>query len=124
MICMGRSLCNRCLNERNGEERMLRPMTFMIKLMGKILVLPLIAVLTILRWICTLAVSISMFVCELAGGVLIMTGILSFAFGQEPAYMMWRMAATGAGICLLPHVGRWVAVQLTYLTLCVSNIVN
>ncbi len=99
-------------------------MTFMIKLMGKIFALPLIAVLTILQWICTLAVSISMLIFELAGGIFIMAGVLSFAFGQEPAYMMWRMVATGAGICLFPQVGRWVAVQLTYLTLCVSNKVN
>ena len=100
---------------------MLKPMTFMIKLMSKILVLPLIAVLTILKWICTLAVSISMLIFELAGVIFIMAGVLSFAFGQEPAYMMWRMVATGAGICLLPQIGKWMAVQLAYIALCITN---
>lgn len=58
---------------------------------------------------------------SLVGGIFIVTGVLSFAFGQEPVNMMWRMVATGAGICLLPQVGKWAVVNLTYLTLLLTR---
>lgn len=100
---------------------MVRIITPIVKLMGMVILLPVIILLTILQWICALAVSISTFFFSLVGGIFIVTGVLSFAFGQEPVNMMWRMVATGAGICLLPQVGKWAAVNLTYLTLLLTR---
>jgi hypothetical protein len=52
---------------------------------------------------------------------LLLAGILSYAFGQEPMGMMWRMIGTGVFICLLPKIGEWVASQVVYLNLLVKH---
>ena len=92
-------------------------MFFIPKMIGKVLMLPVIAVLIILQWISTLVVSISALLFDLVGGVYIIAGVLSFAFGQEPSGVMWKMVVTGIGICLLPQIGKWIAVQIAYLKL-------
>jgi hypothetical protein len=68
-----------------------------------------------------MAVSISTIFFDLAGGIFIVAGILSYAFGQEPMGMMWRMIGTGVFICLLPKIGEWVAAQVVYLNLLVKH---
>ena len=95
----------------------MRAAIFTGKVILKIFILPVIVCLTIIQWICTAAVSAVSILFELTGGVFIATGILSYLMGHEPVWMMWRMIATGAGLCLLPKIGEWVAVQVTYLNL-------
>ena len=95
----------------------MRAALFAGKIVLKILVLPVILCLTVVQWICMAAVSVVSILFELTGGVFIITGILSFLMGHEPVQVMWRMIAAGAGICLLPKIGEWIAVQVTYLNL-------
>lgn len=47
--------------------------------------------------------------------------ILSYLMGHEPVQMMWRMIGTGAGLCLLPIIGEWIAVQVACLNLLVKT---
>lgn len=103
-------------SKRNKKERV-KAMRIIFRVVCKVFLLPVIAVLTILQWIGTLAAGICGLIFALAGGVFIVTGILSCFFGQEPVSMMWRMIATGAGICLFPKLLEWIAVQITYLNL-------
>lgn len=95
----------------------MRAALFAGKIMLKIFILPVIVCLTIIQWICTAAVSVVSILFELTGGVFIAAGILSYLMGHEPVQMMWRMIGTGAGLCLLPKIGEWIAVQITYLNL-------
>ena len=83
----------------------------------KIFLLPVILCLMVIQWICTAAVSVVSILLELIGGVFIITGILSYLMGHEPLLVMWRMIGTGAGLCLLPIIGEWIAVQVSYLNL-------
>ena len=87
------------------------------KVLLKIFLLPVILCLTVIRWICTVAASVVSVIFALAGGVFIITGILSYLMGHEPVQMMWRMIGTGAGLCLLPVIGEWIAVQVAYLNI-------
>lgn len=96
---------------------MMRTNSLLIKSVGKVFLLPVIMILTILQWICTLAVSVSVLLFNLVGGIIIATGILSYAFGQEPVNMVWRMIVSGIFICFLPKIGEWIAVQIAYLNL-------
>jgi hypothetical protein len=84
-------------------------------------ILPVVAALTLIQWVGVMAVSISTIFFDLAGGIFIVAGILSYAFGQEPMGMMWRMIGTGVFICLLPKIGEWVAAQVVYLNLLVKH---
>ena len=95
----------------------MRVVTFIGKALLKIFILPLFLCLTVIQWICTAAASMISVIFALAGGVFIITGILSYLMGNEPMQMMWRMIGTGAGLCLLPVIGEWIAVQVAYLNL-------
>ena len=87
------------------------------KVLLKIFLLPVLLCLTVIQWICTAAASVVSNIFTLAGGVFIITGILSYLMGHEPMQMMWRMIGTGAVLCLLPIVGEWIVVQVAYLNL-------
>ena len=87
------------------------------KVLLKIFLLPVLLCLTVIQWICTAAANVVSIIFALAGGVFIITGILSYLMGHEPVQMMWRMIGTGAGLCLLPIIGEWIALQVAYLNL-------
>ena len=87
------------------------------KVLLKLFLLPMILCLTLIQWICTAAASMVSVIFSLAGGVFIITGILSYLMGHEPVQMMLRMIETGAGLCLLPIIGEWITVQVAYLNL-------
>ena len=87
------------------------------KVLLKIFLLPVLLCLTVIQWICTAVASVVSVIFALTGGVFIITGILSYLMGHEPVQMMWRMIGTGAGICLLPIIGEWIALQVAYLNL-------
>ena len=95
----------------------MRAAIFVGKSLLKIFLLPVILCLTVIQWICTAAVSVVSILLELIGGVFIITGILSYLMGHEPLLVMWRMIGTGAGLCLLPIIGEWIAVQVSSLNL-------
>ena len=95
----------------------MRAAIFVGKRLLKIFLLPVILCLTVIQWICTAAVSVVSIIFELIGGVFIVFGVLSYLMGQEPVQVMWRMIGTGAGLCLLPIIGEWIAVQVSYLNL-------
>lgn len=95
----------------------MRAAMFVGKVLLKISLLPVILLLTVIQWICTAAAGVVSALFELIGGVFIITGIMSYLMGHEPVQMMWRMIGTGAGLCLLPIVGEWIAVQVAYLNL-------
>ena len=87
------------------------------KVLLKIFLLPVLLCLTVIQWICTAAASVISVIFALTGGVFIITGILSYLMGHEHVQMMWRMIGTGAGLCLLPIIGEWIALQVAYLKL-------
>ena len=90
------------------------------KVVLKIFLLPVILCLTVIQWICTAAASMVSVIFTLAGGVFIINGILSYLMGHESVQMMWRMIGAGAGFCLFPVIGEWIAVQVAYLNLLVK----
>ena len=88
---------------------------FPIKLVVKILLLPIVAVLTLAQWISFVAVCVTSGVFRLLGSVFIGTAIMSCAFGIDPISEMWRMLAIGAAIFLVPEVGEWFILRIATL---------
>ena len=52
-----------------------------LKMILRILLIPVVLILTILYWVGTVIVAFSTWVLDLIGGLFIMTGLLSFGFG-------------------------------------------
>ena len=87
----------------------------LIGLIFKLILLPLLAVLTIVQCLCVVAAHFSALVFNLAGGLFIVTGILSYYFELEPINVMWRMIATGAALYILPMLVEEFAVWTALL---------
>ena len=90
----------------------------LIGLIFKLILLPLVLVLTIVQCVCIVAAHLSalffnlvggMFF-NLVGGIFIVTGILSYYFELEPIDVMWRMIASGTALYILPMLVREFAV--------------
>ena len=82
----------------------------MVSLVLRIILLPVILALTIVQGICLVAAHFSSLLFDLAGGVIIVNGILSYYFQLEPVSEMWRMIAIGTGLCILPMLVQELAV--------------
>lgn len=95
----------------------LRFLTWILKLVLKILLIPVIVALTLVQWVCIAAVSLASTIFDLIGGLFIVTGVLIYLMGLYPARDMWEMIIAGAVLCILPMVGEWGAVQVAYLNL-------
>ena len=48
---------------------------------------------------------------------IIICGFLIFLMGLYPATEMWKMVISGTILCLIPMIGEWLTIQITYLTL-------
>lgn len=90
---------------------------WLLKLFLKLILLPVIIVLTLAQWVSIVAVGIASAVFDLIGGFLIISGILIYAFGLYPASDMWEMVIAGVVLCIIPLIGEWAAVQITYINL-------
>ncbi len=95
----------------------LRFLTWILKLVIKLLLIPVIVVLTLVQWSCIVAVSLASTILDLIGGFFIVTGVLIYLMGLYPVRAMWEMIIAGAVLCILPMVGKWGAVQVAYLNL-------
>ena len=93
-----------------------RVLTILLKLAMKIILLPVILALTLIQLAGTVVVGLSSWVFDLLGGLFIVVGILSYAFGWDPASEMWRLLAIGAGFCAVPILAQWLLVKITVLT--------
>lgn len=96
---------------------LIRISAWLVRLVIKITLLPVFIGLTLLEWICIVAVGFLRVFFDLAGGIIILTGILSFYFELEPASEMWRMIAIGTGFCILPMIGDTLTTLIGYLSL-------
>ena len=99
-----------------------RIIIWLVKFALKILLIPVIIGLTLLEWICTIAVGLGFFgpLFDIFGVVLIATGFLSYGFGLDPLSEMWRTVGYGVAFCMLPLAGGWMIERITLLNLQIS----
>ena len=76
-----------------------RIIIWLVRFILKILLIPVIIGLTLLEWICTIAVGFFGPLFDIFGVVLIATGFLSYGFGLDPLSEMWRTVGYGVAFC-------------------------
>lgn len=97
--------------------RIVHAVIWILKLLVKIILLPVIIGLTIAQCICSVAASLATEIFGLIGFIIILTAILSAGFGLEKSQEVWRMIATGVGFCLAPLLIEWLATDLAMVNL-------
>ena len=83
-------------------NRIVRIILWLVRLAVKIILLPILICLTLVEWICIIAVGFLRMFFSLAGFIIILTAILSFCFELEPASEMRRMIIVGVVFYMLP----------------------
>ena len=97
-----------------------RIIIWLVKFALKILLIPVIIGLTLLEWICTIAVGFFSPLFDIFGVVLIATGFLSYGFGLDPLSEMWRTISYGVVFCLIPILAGWIVERIALLNISIS----
>lgn len=80
----------------------------MMRALIKVLLFPIIVILTLIEWICSAASTLTGVVCHVIAGVFILTGILSVGFGLEPWSVARRMILGGVLFLMLPLIATGI----------------
>ena len=80
---------------------------FLIKLIFKLLALPLVAVLTVLQWIGLYLTGFTSVLLNLLAGMCFLLAITSYPMGISTGAEAIRILETGFVVYILPHIAYW-----------------
>ena len=83
-----------------------------VKLIIRILILPVHVSLTIIQLVVMFIMWLSATVFHILSGIICITAILGYGFGQETSTEMFRMLVMGFILYVLPIIAGWFAVWL------------
>lgn len=86
---------------------------FLLKLIGKIILIPIMLALTLIQWIGIFLNSISGVILGILAFIFALTGIASLAFGLASSPEALKMIAAGFVIFMVPVVGEWFVGMIT-----------
>lgn len=84
-----------------------------LKIITKILLFPVVAVLTLIQWAGIFLNSISGVILGILAFIFALTGIASLAFGLASSPEAFKMIATGFVIFMAPVMGDWIVSAIT-----------
>ena len=86
-----------------------------LKIIAKVLLLPVIVVLTAIQWIGIFLNSISGVILGILAFIFALTGIASLAFGLVSGPEALKMIAAGFVIFMIPVAGEWILTMIEAL---------
>lgn len=86
-----------------------------IKIIAKILLLPVVAVLTIIQWAGIFLNSISGVILGVLAFIFTLTGIASLMLGLASVQEGVRLFIVAFVIFVIPHIGDWLIVRIIHL---------
>lgn len=85
---------------------------FLLKLIGKIMLIPIMLALTLIQWIGIFLNSISGVILGILAFIFALTGIASLAFGLASGPEALKMIAAGFVIFMIPVIGEWIVTKI------------
>ncbi len=83
-----------------------------LKMITKILLLPVVAALTLIRWAGIFLNSVSGVILGILAFIFALTGIASLAFGLASGPEALKMIAAGFVIFMIPVTGEWILTMI------------
>lgn len=83
-----------------------------VKLIIRILLLPVYISLTIVQLVVMFVTWLSATVFHILSGIICITAILGYGFGQETGTEALRMLAAGFVLYILPMLGEWLVIKI------------
>ena len=84
-----------------------------LKIIAKILLLPVIVALTVIQWIGIFLNSISGVILGILAFIFVLTGIASLVFGLASGPEAFKMIVAGFVIFMVPVIGEWFVGMIT-----------
>jgi len=95
-----------------------------MKVIVKILLLPVILVLTLILWIAVFLNSISGIIMGILSFVIVLTGTASLLFSLASGREFLEMIAGAFVIFVIPHIGNWLIEKITLLRYMISDFIR
>lgn len=80
----------------------------LLKLIGRILIFPVILAVTVIQWLFTFLVGFSSVVFNLLAGLFFLAAVGSYILGLTPGLEALKMIAAGFVIFMIPVIGQWI----------------
>ena len=95
-----------------------------IKFILKCIVLPLLLPIILIQWIGIFLNSISSVVFGILSGIVTLTALASFAFGQSTGSETVRMLIIAFVVFIIPHIGNWIIEKIVLLRCALAEFVR
>ena len=86
---------------------------FLLKLIGKIILIPIMLALMLIQWIGIFLNSISEVILGILAFIFALTGIASLTFGLASGPEAFKMIAAGFVMFMVPVIGEWFVGMIT-----------
>ena len=88
----------------------------LIKLIIKILVLPLVAAVTLIQWVGIFFTQFSTVIFNLLAGLMFLITIAGWMFGISAGAETLRLLAVAFVVFIIPHIAEWLIIESPLLT--------
>ena len=95
-----------------------------IRWIVKIVLLPMVVVLTLIQWIGIFLNSISGVVMGILSFLFVLTGLASLLFGLASGPEFLKMMITAFVIFLIPHIGNWIVERIALLRFLIGDFIR
>ncbi|MGI6053676.1 MAG: hypothetical protein ACOYA8_02290 [Clostridium sp.] len=85
---------------------------FLIKLLLKLLVLPIIAAVTLIQWVGIFLTQFSTVIFNLLAGLIFLIAVAGFMFGIGTGVETLQMLAVGFVVFIIPHIAEWLIIRI------------
>ena len=92
-----------------------------LRLMLKILVLPLIAAVTLIQWAGIFLTQFSSVIFNLLAGLMFLLSVVGWLMGIITGTETMRMLAVGFVVFIIPHIAEWLIVRIAVINCNLRN---
>ena len=85
---------------------------FLIKLLLKLLVLPIIAAVTLIQWVGIFLTQFSTVIFNLLAGLIFLIAVAGFMFGIGTGAETLQMLAVGFVVFIIPRIAEWLIIRI------------
>ena len=86
---------------------------FLIKLLLKLLVLPIVAAVTLIQWVGIFLTQFSTVIFNLLAGLMFLIAVAGFMFGIGTGTETLQMLTVAFVGFIIPHIAEWLIIRIT-----------
>lgn len=95
-----------------------------LKVIAKIMLLPVLITVILIQWIGIFLNSISGVVMGILAFVITLTGVASLLFGLASGGECLKMLAAAFAVFLVPHIGAWLIERIIFLRCLIGDFIR